>query len=205
MPEEESASPLKDIAHLVPSVYYDLISRVSVGVPFVLAAFYCMKSESKVWELENNLGKPGFTLALLLVGYIAGLLLSSISYLVEIPLNWWVWRRFRKSEQTHDQFDGQRWSQMDEIAIKNKEMGATLVKMMAETALCENLLTGFLVLLVLGYSYGRNLVSGRFVAASFLLVVLVWAVCHRATVTHYRQERIYAQLFSEDANRVGSR
>jgi hypothetical protein len=37
----------------------------------------------------------------------------------------------------------------DEISVRNAQAGATLAKMQAEATLCQNLFTGFLLLLVL--------------------------------------------------------
>ena len=75
MPDE--SAPLQSVSKLVPSVYYDLIARVCAGVPFLALLLWAQRESLR--DLVSN-AWIGFLL-LLGAGYLAGLLLTSLSLL----------------------------------------------------------------------------------------------------------------------------
>jgi hypothetical protein len=135
----DESGAFQSVGKVVPSVYYDLIARVCAGVPFLALLLWAQRESFK--DLVSS-AWIGFIL-LLGAGYLAGLLLTSLSLLWSALIGLPARTIFRMPTA-----DWRHGSRNDEIAAKDKEAGATLAKMQAEATLCQNLLSGFLVLLI---------------------------------------------------------
>jgi hypothetical protein len=134
----EESKGLEALGKTIPSVYYDLIARVCAGVPFLTMILWGRDTFGEITLIKF--------LLLLGAGYIAGLLLTSVSVL-------WGWVDLLILLVLHGPFGWRDWSSRnDEIYVKDKDAGTTLAKMEAEATLCKNLLTGFLLLLILNDS-----------------------------------------------------
>jgi hypothetical protein len=141
---EESGS-LKSVADLIPSFYYDLIARVSVGVPFLALLLWKERDSLK------GLLPPDSWVAFLLLagaGYLAGLLLTPLSLIWTVVIMPAEAIIFRKKPS----LNWRRGIRNDEIAIRNKDAGLNLAKMQAEATLCQNLVSAFVVLMVADWS-----------------------------------------------------
>ncbi len=82
----------------------------------------------------------------------------------------------------------------DEVAAKSAEAGATLAKMQAEATLCQNLLTGFLVLLVLDRTgtVAIPVLDGHgFAFRVFVALGLAAASIFREGAYLFRQKRLH--------------
>jgi hypothetical protein len=159
MPDE--SGPLLSLAQLLPSVYYDLIARVCAGVPFLALVLW-----TKRQSLDGLVSSSWVGFLLLLgAGYIVGLLLTPFtlfwSILIGLPTQIILFKKFREALWSRflnkKSADGKKgivddfsslWSQYDEIAKANKEAGTTIAKMAAEATLSQNLLSGFVVLII---------------------------------------------------------
>jgi hypothetical protein len=133
----EETGALESLGKVIPSIYYDLIARVCAGVPFLIVL---------LWQYRETFGEITWAKLTLLIGagYVVGLVLTSLSIIwspvnfvlmaiLKIPLNNWRHGLVRN----------------DEIVAKDKEAGATLAKMQAEATLCQNLVDGLLMLIIL--------------------------------------------------------
>ena len=136
----ENAAPLKEMGGLIPSVYYDLIARISPGVPFIVILLW--DSGQELSNFKELIGSTGLFLLLVAMGYLAGLFLQSLSMWVGAIPRCFIKRRLGLQNLSPHQIA----HRSDQIGIKNKEAGATLTKMSAEATLCENLLLGILLL-----------------------------------------------------------
>jgi hypothetical protein len=136
----EDSGPLTEIAKVVPSVYYDLIARVSAGTPFLVTL---------LWPYRENYGELTWEKLLLLLGagYIVGLLLTALSVLW-LPVELLIMVVLRTPMKN--------WrrglTRNDEIAVRSEQAGATLAKMQAEATLCQNLFSGFSLLVLLNHT-----------------------------------------------------
>jgi hypothetical protein len=161
----EDSAPLVSLAQLIPSVYYDIIARVCAGVPFLVTLLWSQKDKVAKLALSPWVG----FLLLLGAGYLTGLVLTSGSLLWDVLAL-------------------QRWSRNDEIAAVDKDAGAVLAKMAAEAALCQNLLTAFVVLLIVNPRVFVDHVAGYRWAICLSLLV---AAVYRTVVYIRRQSSLY--------------
>jgi hypothetical protein len=131
------------------------------------------------------------TTLLLLVGagYVAGLLLTPLSLLLA-PIDLLIMRVLR----IHIGDWRRGLSRNDEVAAKDKDAGATLAKMQAESTLCKNLFSAFLLLIILNDThrvtvpavdaYGR---ASRWI----ILLILGSSAIFRTAVYLGRQNHLY--------------
>jgi|ERR1700722_6978187 hypothetical protein len=186
---EESGSTLGAVSKVVPSIYYDLIARVCAGVPFLVVL---------LWPHRNLFGEITWSkLAILLgAGYVVGMLLTPLSlpWLLVHGLKRYGFRlkgiNFKEGE-----------SGTDEIAAKDKEAGETLSKMQAEALLCENLFSGFALLLILNrWCFTIPLISccDTSLCVGILLLLGVCSV-HRILAYITRETRLRRMLCQRPA------
>ncbi|MBZ5525676.1 MAG: hypothetical protein LAP21_25930 [Acidobacteriia bacterium] len=187
MPEE--SSPAKDLGSVIPSFYYDLIARVSAGVPFLVVLLLDDKACFKPPDPS-----VGAILALAFGGYLVGLILSSFSgvflALIKLVLNIIP---LAKSRFSNPQLLSLNSPLVDDaLGIKDKEAGATLAKVAAELVLSQNMLLGFTVLLVI-QSLGHPIYLISSASSGLLLVIwimLLVVVVHRSLVYLIRFDRM---------------
>ena len=149
---------MDSIRGLIPEIYYDMIARVAAGVPLVAILF-----APPLDRLESVSNAASFVL-LLGFGYIAGHLLTTISVFLNLVL--WnrrilrpVKRRLRlKHEITPDNplraFD-EVYHRIDRAAKADASAGAIMKKMEAGATLSDNLLSGWLIILLYQQVGGR--------------------------------------------------
>jgi len=140
-------------------------------------------------------------LIVLVASYILGILLTAVSSLFYWPLFWLLGKlavllskklaEAKNLALTEGPLEeAERMKKASEVNVK---VGANLAKMRAESVLCQNLLTGFLITaIVLRLEKGCFVYLGPTVAAITLLVI---AVIHRKVV--YK-----GQLFVDDPGSV---
>ena len=183
----DEGGSLKSIADIVPNVYYDLIARVCSGVPFLILVLWSDKDSFK-----DVMPDTGANLLLLIgAGYLTGMLLTPVSLTwnaIIMPLAHYLldasgldWRRSELNE---------------EIGVKHKQGFLNLEKMQAEATLCQNLLSGYVILFVLNLSGAHSVQLFRghgpvFVSLIFLLL-LTCAVF--LTLSYVRRQDIVHRL-----------
>jgi hypothetical protein len=150
---------LSGLAGFVPTAYYDLIARVCPGVAFWVALSFKSPLFGNFGATKDLSGTSLFIL--LLLAYLSGIVLTGFS---------WIWDRLCFYLLTRDKVLSEhlglphrkkssfaaQWTligrNIDEVAKASPEAGKTLVKGLAEVTLCENLLTGLIVLAILGFA-----------------------------------------------------
>jgi polyferredoxin len=157
--KSKSQEGLVAFLNLIPTVYYDLIARVAPGLTLLIAlvAFKWGRDIPAKESLSIVATTPALVV-ILLISYVLGMILTSAAFFWDFlsffvlgmlfgnsKLGWWcLFGRFTEA-----------WAkcsnEMDEVAKLNEGAGSTLGKMMAETSLCENLLSGLLVLVAIGW------------------------------------------------------
>ncbi|SRR5260370_16091641 len=186
MPEE--GLPLKEIGSVIPSVYYDLIARVTAGAPF--AVVLLDSNHAKLTEMEPMIGKAGILLMLLLGSYLVGMLLTPISSIFELPFMWFSRRALGLQSYSLMKGSYEQTKRMAQVSAADKESGTTENKMAAEAVLFRNLFAGFLILLGLRCVH---LVDFPLSPAKYalLLLSLLIALVHRRVVHIGRQKAFY--------------
>jgi hypothetical protein len=157
-----------DVSGLVPELYYDLIARIAPGTLFILVLFY-----SSYEDITKAIGLKLTDFASLLViigiGYIAGHLLTMFSAM----LNYFLWCSLilnlaksrltltypLKSNSALALFD-ELYERIDWVARKDRSGGVILKKMEAGAALADNILSGWIIIIILGFCL--NLEWGSF-------------------------------------------
>lgn len=162
--KEKSVSGLSSLMNFVPSAYYDLIARVCPGMAFWVAL--SLKA-SLVFGLNpkvlDDLSGP-VLIVLITLSYVSGIVLTGFTVV-------WDWISLRclsmtKTMQRHLGLDApkgspfsSRWKavslSIDAVVKADDGAGRVLVKSMAEVALCQNLLSGMLILACIGH-YSEN-------------------------------------------------
>lgn len=139
----ELGIPFKEIGDLVPSVYYDLIARVSSGFPLVALILYEHKPAVQV--LKELVGGGGIALVVLMMSYLVGILLTPLGNILDLLVRI-AWKNHHGlSECSVIKFDEKLALQREQIDGMDKDAGRTLAKMLAEKTLSQNILASFLV------------------------------------------------------------
>lgn len=126
---------------VVPSLYYDLIARIVPGMAFCVAA---------AWD--SNLFKFGTAIDLSILvgaGYLAGMLLTTVTYITSDVI-WFLIVLIARNLDGYAELRGP-WGigmQLDKIAMTDQHSYREILKFFAEAVACENLLSGFLILLI---------------------------------------------------------
>jgi hypothetical protein len=174
---------------VIPSIYYDVIARVTPGA-IVLFAMDVVRT-----NLNPENGTLPF-LTLLGGGYVVGMALTPLHDIVVAPIYLLTCVESVRS-RLHIPKQGLPRGLNDQVGLVRPELGATLAKMQGETVLCGNLAAGYLILWICPikswltpyktYSYD-SLLSG------FLFLLLV--ASFRYIMYVGRQAEIY-RYFSE--------
>src|SRR5689334_16418252 len=81
----EDSGPLKQIATVVPSVYYDLIARVAAGATILAIATWPAVEAKNLHDVSwAQIG------LLTLAAYVVGLLVTSFSMVSSVPMGWLI-------------------------------------------------------------------------------------------------------------------
>ncbi|HJP18998.1 MAG: hypothetical protein CMD96_03855 [Gammaproteobacteria bacterium] len=140
------------VASLIPEIYYDLIARISSGIPFVIVLFW----ETNLYsDNVTTLNKTSVFFVVLGAGYLAGTLLTTISAII----HYIVWGflqlvtrilNFETSIPTKSlrEIFSTLYEKIDMIAKKDQVAGTILKKMEANAGLADNLFSGYLILSV---------------------------------------------------------
>jgi hypothetical protein len=154
--EQKMGAELSSLLNFIPSAYYDLIARVCPGMAFWVALAYKMDfiiTPSK----PNALASGADLFILILLSYVSGIVLTgfcviwdaiSIFILERVPF-------CKVLNLDNGATFTQRWKQVsvhiDQVGKANDTAGRILVKAMAEVTLCQNLLSGLIVLMFIGF------------------------------------------------------
>jgi hypothetical protein len=184
----DDSGALDGLGKIIPSIYYDLIARVCAGVAFVTVL---------LWDHRSLLGDVTWAKITLLLGagYIVGLVITPLS------LPWGLFqllvRRMLKMPDW-DWHEGPSLS--DQITARDKQAGGTLGKMQAESVLCENLFSGFLLLTILNISFPLTLIRLCGNGCRTMIFVLL-AICsiHRIVAYVIRENRLY-KIYTTESN-----
>jgi hypothetical protein len=153
--EQKMGAELSSLLNFVPSAYYDLIARVCPGMAFWVTLSYKM-------DFIITPGKPQTLVSgadlfiLILLSYVSGIVLTGFCVIWD-AISIFILERAPfctalnlASAATFTQ----RWKQVsvsiDQVSKANDTAGRILVKAMAEVTLCQNLLTGLIVLACIG-------------------------------------------------------
>jgi hypothetical protein len=190
----DESGPLPSLGNVIPSLYYDLIARVCSGVPFLVLLLWAQRQ-----SFENLVSKSWIGFFLLLgAGYLAGLLLTPLSFLwnvlIGLPTRIILGIPFAELRR--------QWSRNDEIAAADKEAGTTLAKMEAEATLCQNLLSAFVVLIIANEK--KNfLVPALGDHRCIIFLALLLAALFRTVVYLGRQKSFY-EIYILKKGRLGT-
>lgn len=160
--EMHGAASFSSLLNVIPTVYYDLIARICPGMAFWVALSFVSPVFGKLSDLGSLSAANLFILIVL--SYLSGIVFTGFSI---------VWDAFSlivfSFSQGMQQLLGlngskglasqwQRIAQkMEALAKKSEDPGRIVTKALAEVALCQNLLTGLVVLSIIGFiSAGRH-------------------------------------------------
>jgi hypothetical protein len=193
---------MDNLKGLIPEIYYDMIARVAAGVPFV-----AILVSPPLGSLEKYSNTASFIL-LIGIGYIAGHLLTTIS--VGLNLILWCWPildRIQRCARLIRPFTRQptlqvfdlAYQRIDWAAGQDASAGAILKKMEAGAGLSDNLLSGWLTLVLyrtLGGRIGWAIDLGCWNWPILILVslVLICSVYTRRAAFIIREDRIVHRL-----------
>ena len=160
-PEQKMGAELSSLLNFIPSAYYDLIARVCPGMAFWVALSYKM-------GFMITPGKPPGLVSgadlfiLILLSYVSGIVLTGFCVIWD-AISIFIFQRepFGPAlNLTNAATFTQRWKQIsvsiDQVSQANDTAGRILVKAMAEVTLCQNLLTGLIVLAFIGSFSGGD-------------------------------------------------
>jgi len=180
---------------LVPEIYYDVIARLCAGAPFVAIVFWA-------YPEMRTLSAVALGLVVAFGSYLVGHLLSAISGLWNLPL-WrlilWAATKLKLKITLKNDFDStsplvvfhELYCRIDYISSLDSNGGAVLKKMEAGAQLSDNLLSGFLVLILVRClkSGGLTLTEGwvAFAVGGVLLV----SVLQRRIILIGRQDTLF--------------
>jgi hypothetical protein len=155
-----SEGGVASLLNVVPTIYYDLIARICPGLAFWLAISVAGGAIGQLAKLEDLATK--YFLVALVLSYLAGIVLTGASVLWDLLsfAIFWVFPRLRSELALDEAADGKSqgffgtWQavtrKMESIAKENASAGGIVTKALAEVSLCQNLLSGFVVLAFLG-------------------------------------------------------
>ncbi len=157
---EKSESGLSSLMNFVPSAYYDLIARVCPGMAFWVALSFKASLVSGLNPKALNEFSGPVLFVLIALSYVSGIVLTGFTVVWD-----WVSLMFlsaTKTMRSHLGLDApkstpfsSRWKvvslHIDAVIKEDEGAGRVLVKAMAEVTLCQNLLSGMLVLAFIGH------------------------------------------------------
>jgi hypothetical protein len=175
------ASGLTSLMNFVPSAYYDLIARICPGMAFWIALSFKMSIFPEISRKTTVDELTGTTLIILIIlSYVSGIAFTGFCIVwdwISIPII--TTTKLMKSHLGLDQPDTpftSKWKmisrKIDEVIKESDGAGKVLTKAMAEVTLCQNLLTGLVVLLFIGFfSEGESFFDPR--ASSYRIYYLL--------------------------------
>ncbi|NBF12572.1 hypothetical protein [Pseudomonas sp. Fl4BN1] len=159
----ESGGGLTSIMNVVPNVYYDLIARVCPGMAFwiVLSFKYPILPGVEQEDVPSAI-TGALLIVLIILSYVSGIVFTGFAILWDL-LSIAILACTRNmtelmglASQQPLRFT-QKWKavskNIDQVIKENDGAGKILIKAMAEVTLCQNLLTGFVVLALLELNY----------------------------------------------------
>lgn len=149
---------MKDIASLVPQIFYDLIGRVVPGALVLLLGallFVEPSAAAQFWRTPAPVPTTVLVFVALLLAYSVGTILGAIAFAI---LNWeWTTRsvssitaEIPSDFNAKDLTRGQIAFMYDALQLYNPAAGARLVKLRAEQHMAAVLVAGVMVLAVAG-------------------------------------------------------
>jgi hypothetical protein len=196
----EDEAPLKSFGEVIPSLYYDLIARVCAGVPFIL--LLVNQQAEKLKPLTSAVGASGTVLLMVLFGYLLGLLLTPLGGSLAGPIQLLLKKRVGLERFKWMDYLLEISRRSDAIAVKDRAMGAAIGKMGAERILCQNLLLGSVIVVIVDmrngvYQLDSAVLEGLIVALLGILVI------QRNVAFLLRQSQLYALLFGTEDHTAG--
>lgn len=197
-------APSRDtLVSLVPELFFDLISRIPAGVIFL--AF--LATDPRLMARPMALTDINFAtiVGFAFVGYAAGLVLNGLGGMVALVARRaaWVWVLSREPRLCEDMVwfaDSQglgpsclrhdrvrRHREVDVIArhvhdylrVCHRDFRALLPKLVAETALCANLLVAFLAIASFSHDVRREFALWAALLYAIALLFREWATTQR--------------------------
>ncbi|RON24575.1 hypothetical protein BK660_02575 [Pseudomonas brassicacearum] len=161
--EQKMGSELSSLLNFIPSAYYDLIARVCPGMAFWVTLSYKMDFIISFSPEKPQTSVSGADLfILILLSYVSGIVLTGFCVIWD-AVSIFILERApfcTALNLANAATFTQRWKQVsvsiDQVSQANDTAGRILVKAMAEVTLCQNLLTGLIVLACIG-SFSGNL------------------------------------------------
>lgn len=155
--EQKMGAELSSVLSFIPSAYYDLIARVCPGMAFWVTLSYKMDFIISFSPTKTQISVSGADVfILILLSYVSGIVLTGFCVIWD-ALSIFILERapFCKALNLGSAATfTQRWKQVsvniDQVSQTNDFAGRILVKAMAEVTLCQNLLTGLIVLACIG-------------------------------------------------------
>lgn len=188
------------LGHLVPELFFDLISRIPAGVVFL--AF--LATDPDLVDPPVQLTDINFAMivAFAFIGYATGLVLNGLGGIVALWLRRWMWWSIARSEaavhidlewfaNAQDPHAGcvEQWKLReidmharhlhDYLRVCHRDFRGLLPKLAAETALCANLLVAFVGVALMSDDVRR---AFAMVAAVLCLIALIfreWSTTQR--------------------------
>jgi hypothetical protein len=138
--------PLEQLGSAIPSLYYDLIARVVPGLTLLGIAYLGTPQRSHVAAAAARFDSAAAILATIILAYVVGILVTPLGSLIfEAPGILAARRRPELKKYASDRL----WLIIDTVETKNASVASTLAKMAAEVTLCQNILAGTFVLLLI--------------------------------------------------------
>lgn len=161
--EQKGGAEVSSLLNFIPSAYYDLIARVCPGMAFWVALSYKLNIIISFSPAKQQATLSGADLfILILLSYVSGIVLTGFCIFWDI-LSIFILERepFRTVlNLANSATFTQRWKQVsvniDQVSKENDTAGRILVKAMAEVTLCQNLLSGLIVLVCIGTISGGD-------------------------------------------------
>jgi hypothetical protein len=195
----------KSLADIVPTVYYDLIARVCPGAAFWITISLVSPDVQRVFSIEKLSG-ISFVL-LIVISYLAGIVLSGFclvwdatSYkILSTPL------RLRMPLGLDEAYGlPKQWEliaqKMEAVNKASADPGRIVTKALAEVTLCQNLLTGLVVLGAIGYiSDGKHYFAPQHYPGIYAVVFFAFLVSmlFRQTMFLGRTQALYKLYVSQ--------
>lgn len=155
--DKKPDSGIAAVLNVIPSVYYDLIARIAPGAAFWIALG--IKAGQPLNLQTISAVTPQDAVILVFLGYLTGMVLTGIA----LPWDYACLAIFRRLPETARSGLGleknhtllEQWGdvaeRMDRLDRVCPEAGRTVAKALAEVTLCQNLLSGLLVLACIGF------------------------------------------------------
>jgi hypothetical protein len=206
VPKEDDgdSKKAKSIADIIPSVYYDVIARICPGAGFWITISLVSQDVQQVFKVDKVTGTSLFILVL--ISYLAGIVLSGFCIIWDLisfkllAATTWLSDPLRLDKKIglikQWQIVAQR---METVAKVSQDPSRIVTKALAEVTLCENLITGLIVLGAIGFtSRGKHFYDPRDEWLTYLIVgvAFVMSMLFRQAMLLGRTHAIYEMYVS---------